>query len=181
MKARLQTILLTAFTVFAVFTVITYSACNQDKCKSIACSNSGVCTDGKCNCLSGYEGPQCETINRTRYLGPWIVTENGSITDAAQYTISIEPGDNISEIRIKNMRNLFTEYVSAFVNHDTLVIPQTTIENGKYTVIGSGILTYEKYYGVNGKLTVRYKVTDNTTGLVDDFGVDGGDASLWNK
>ncbi len=180
MKARLQTILLTTLAVVAVFTVITYSSCKQDKCKAIACANGGVCTDGKCICPSGYEGPQCETVNRDRYLGPWIVTENGSLTDAAQYTISVEKGDNISELRFKNLRNLFTEDVHGFVKADTVYIPQQTI-NTIYSVVGTGIITDEKYYGDHGKLVVRYKVTDNTTGMVDDFGYDGGDASLWNK
>lgn len=182
MKARLKTIVLSALGALSVFSAVTISSCTEDKCKAIACAYGGVCSDGKCLCPSGYEGPQCETVNRTRYLGTWIVTENGSITDAAQYTMSIEKGDNITEVRIKNLRNLFTEDVRAFVKADTLYIPLQTIttKNQPYTVVGSGIITSDKYYGDYGRLVVKYKVTD-VNGLVDDFGVDGGDASLWNK
>ncbi|RYZ53757.1 MAG: hypothetical protein EOP49_06625 [Sphingobacteriales bacterium] len=178
MKARFKTILLSALGALSVFSAVTVSSCNEDKCKAIVCAFGGVCTDGACLCPSGYEGPQCETVNRQRYLGAWVVTENGSVTDAAQYTLSIEKGDNITELRIKNLRNLFITDVRGFVNGDTLYIPQQTIDN--HTVIGSGYITSDKFYGDYGKLVVTYKVTDNN-GMVDDFGVDGGDPSLWNK
>lgn len=179
MKARIKSIVLSAFGAIAVFSAVTYSSCEGDKCKSIVCAYGGVCTDGQCLCPTGYEGPQCETVTRERYLGTWVVTENGSITDAAQYTISIEKGDNISELRIKNFRNLFVNNVSAFVKGDTLYIPQQTVDH--YEVIGNGYITDEKYYGDNGRLVVRYKVTDVNNNQTDDFGVDGGDPSLWNK
>jgi hypothetical protein len=178
MKARLKTIVLSALGAIAVFSAVTVSSCNEDKCKSIVCAYESTCSDGKCTCLPGYEGPQCETITRQRYLGNWVITENGSLTDAAQYTISIEKGDNITEVRIKNLRNLFVNDVKAFVKADTLYIPQQTVDG--HSVEGSGIITWDKYYGDYGKLVVKYKVVD-AGGLVDDFGVDGGDASLWNK
>jgi hypothetical protein len=178
MKARIRTIVLTALGAITVFTAVTFSSCSEDKCKAIMCAYGGVCTDGKCLCPTGYEGPQCETVNRDRYLGVWTVTEDGTLTQAAQYPISIEKGDNITELRIKNFRNLFTENVKAFVKGDTLYIPQQTVNN--HVVLGNGYIMEDKYYGKNGKIVVKYKVTD-PLGKVDDFGIEGGDASLWNK
>jgi hypothetical protein len=178
MKARFKTIVLSALSALTVFTAVTYTSCNEDKCKSIVCAHGGVCTDGACLCPTGYEGPQCETVNRKRYLGNWRVTENGSITDAAQYTISVEEGDNITELKLKNFRNLLNTRVTAYVKGDTLYIPQQVVNNN--TVQGSGYLLFDKFYGRYGQLVVRYKVTDAENN-VDDFGVDSGDASLWNK
>lgn len=179
MKARLKTIVLSAFSALAVFSAVTYSSCENDKCKSIVCAYGGVCTDGQCLCLSGYEGAQCETITRQRYLGSWVVTENGSVTEPAQYTVSIEPGDNISELRIKSLRNLFTTAVSAYVIGDSLYIPEQITDD--HDITGYGYMTDEKFYGDNGKLVVYYRVTNRSTGLIDYFGLDEGEASIWNK
>lgn len=185
MKARYKTILLSALGAFTVFTAVTFSSCKEDKCKAIVCAYGGVCTDGTCLCPSGYEGPQCETITRERYLGPWIVTEDGSLSNAAQYTVSVERGDNITELKLKNFRNRFLTDVSAFVKGDTLYIPEQTIDKndamGTWSEVrGTGYITEDKYYGKNGKLVIRYVVEDQA-GNIDDFGIDSGDPSLWNK
>lgn len=178
MKARFKTIVLSALGAISIFSTVTYTSCNEDKCKGIVCAYGGVCTDGECLCPTGYEGPQCEVVNRKRYLGNWKVTENGSITDAAQYTIVVEEGDNITELRLKNFRNRLTTPVKAYVQGDTLYIPQQVVED--HTIQGSGLLKFGPHYGKSGVLTVRYKVIEPNTN-VDDFGVDSGDPSLWNK
>lgn len=178
MKARLKTIVLSALGAITVFSAVTFSSCKDDKCKAIVCAFGGVCTDGKCLCPTGYEGPQCETVTRDRYLGIWVVSEDGSLTDAAQYSVSVAKGDNITELRIKNFRNLFVDDVSAFVKGDTIYIPQQTVNNNE--IIGNGYIVDDKFYGKNGKIVLKYMVTD-AVGNVDDFGVDGGDVSLWNK
>ena len=178
MKARFKTILLSALGAMTAFTAVTFSSCSEDKCKAIVCAFGGVCTDGQCLCPSGYEGPQCETISRVKYKGIWVVTEDGSFSNAAQYSVSVEEGENITELRIKNFRNLFTDNVQAFVKGDTLTIPNQTV-NGS-TVRGFGYIVDDKFYGKNGKIILRYIIKDQN-GQIDDFGVDGGDPSLWNK
>lgn len=178
MKARFKTILLSALGAMTAFTAVTVSSCSEDKCKAIVCAFGGVCTDGQCLCPSGYEGPQCETISRNKYKGIWVVTEDGSYSNAAQYTVSVEEGPNITELRIKNFRNLFTENVQAFVKGDTLTIPSQTI-NGS-SVRGFGYIIDDKFYGKNGKIVLRYIIKDQNN-QVDDFGIDGGEPSLWNK
>lgn len=179
MKARIKTIVLSALSAMAVFTAVTYTSCKSDKCKSIVCAYGGVCTDGGCLCPTGYEGPQCETITRDRYLNTWVVTENGSITDAVQYSVSVEKGPAIDELLVKNFYNHLIEQVSARVKGDTLYVPQQVVDH--FTVIGHGYITDEKYYGKNGRIVLYYKVTDNLNGQTDDFGIDSGDPSLWNK
>lgn len=179
MKARLKTIVLSALGAISVFTAVTVSSCKNDKCKAIVCAYGGVCTGGTCVCPTGYEGPQCETISRDKYLGVWVVSEDGTLTDAAQYSVSVNKGDNITELRIKNFHNLFVQDVSAYIKKDTIYVPQQTVDN-IYTVSGNGYIIDDKYYGKNGKLVLKYIVTDNA-GNVDDFGINSGDPSLWNK
>ncbi len=54
-------IFFTAMLTLMAFSVITYTACKQDKCKGIACINGGACENGSCICPSGYTGSHCET------------------------------------------------------------------------------------------------------------------------
>ena len=180
MKARLKTILLSAIGAISAFSFVTLSSCEPDKCKTISCAYGGICNEGKCLCQSGYEGPQCETLMRKKFLGTWVVTETGTISDSRQYTVTIEGGPNLSGIKIKNFyNNNLSLSVDAFVRGDTVTIAQQDID--KYTIVGEGWVEDEKYYGDNGQIVLKYKVTNNESGETDDFGYDRGDASLWNK
>jgi hypothetical protein len=180
MKARLKTIILSAIGAISAFTTVTLTSCD-DKCKSIVCAYEGVCNEGKCLCKTGYEGPQCETLTRQKFLGTWVATENRTLNNSkgVQYTLSLEPGPNLSEVRIKNLYNLFEEDVNAFVKGDSIYVPQQDLEN--YRVVGTGWIEIDKYYGENARITMKYKVTNQSNGTTDYMGVDGGDASLWNK
>ena len=175
--------MLSAIVAIAAFTAVTYSSCNNDKCKAIVCAYNGVCNDGVCTCPSGYEGPQCEKIMRDKFLGIYSVLEKGTTSQTAQYTVSVEPGAEITDIRIKNFRNIFIEEVNAYIKSDTVIIPQQTIDE-RWEVDGIGIIDSDKYYGANGRLTLRYRVRDmdlpeNTP--ADDFGMSSGEPSIWNK
>lgn len=54
-------ILFTALLVCASFFIVTYTACNKDRCEGVTCQNGGACNDGTCNCPAGYTGTYCET------------------------------------------------------------------------------------------------------------------------
>ncbi len=55
-------LLLTAVLTFAVFSVITWTACNKNKCHNVVCLNNGECDGGKCVCPVGFEGLRCEIL-----------------------------------------------------------------------------------------------------------------------
>lgn len=178
MKARLKTFLLSSFGSIALFTAVTYTSCNNDPCKAIVCAAGGVCNDGDCICASGYEGNQCETETREKFKGIWYVTEDGTISATAQYTISVESGNNVTDLQISNFRNSFTVPVNAYVKADTLYIPQQTINNN--TVQGIGYIADDRFYGIHGILRLRYSVKD-ASNVTDDFGLGAGNVSVWNK
>lgn len=46
--------------VFSIF-LIFLSCSKSDPCEGVVCKNGGTCSDGKCNCPSGWEGTLCET------------------------------------------------------------------------------------------------------------------------
>ncbi len=43
-------------------TMLLFFSCSKsDPCEDILCTNGGTCSDGKCQCPNGFEGPLCET------------------------------------------------------------------------------------------------------------------------
>jgi len=179
MNGTFKTVVLTAFSAFSIFSIATFTSCKEDKCKAITCAYGGVCNEGNCNCKPGYEGTLCETETRKKFTGIWHVLEDGTASNANHYGASIEPGVEINEVLIKNLRNSFVENIVANVKGDTLYIPFQTRDNKN--VEGIGYLEPEKYDGSHAKFVLRYKVVDNVNSIVDDFGLDKGKASLWNK
>ncbi len=148
----------------------------------VSCGNGGQCINGVCICPVGYEGSDCSTISRNKFLGNWDVSEKGSITTAAQYGLTIMPDTAINCVKITNFNNYFRTNIRANVQGVTLVIPNQQYE-GK-SVIGVGTISLSTSTGQFGSMTLKYEVTDTGTGIVNDFGynpVDGSNPATWNK
>lgn len=178
MKARLKSVVLSAIGVLAVFTAVTYTSCNTDKCKAIVCAYGGTCNEGDCICPSGYEGTHCEIITRDKYKGVWTVFEDGTATNPEQYELTFEYGLGNTEMTIRHFYNRFNGNVNVRVKGDSLFIPQQKIEG--YSIEGWGTLDWEEFYPDHGELTVYYKVTD-ATGKTNDFGINNGEPSIWTR
>lgn len=180
----MKTFLLTAMGVIAVFSTVTFTSCKEDKCKATVCAYGGVCNeDGSCSCQTGYEGERCETITRNKFKGVWRVTEDGTGSNPAQYTTSIENGNTINEVKIRNFYNLFNPIISATVKGDTIYIARQEVTVGEdvKTVEGKGYAVPEAFYDLHGKLVLSYRVT-SSDGSVNEFGMNGGtNASIWVK
>lgn len=180
----MKTFLLTAIGVFAIFSTITLTSCKEDKCKATVCAYGGVCNeDGSCTCQTGYEGERCETITRNKFKGAWRVTEDGTASNPAQYAVSVEDGNAIDEVKIRNFYNLFNVQITAKVKGDTIYIASQTVTVGEDTKVieGKGYAVPEEYYDLHGKLVLSYRVTSSDGGI-NDFGMSGGNnASIWTK
>ena len=182
MKAPFKTILISALATVSAFISITYVACNKDRCKTIVCAHGGVCNGGVCTCPSGYQGSNCETVMREKFLGNWTVFEKGSVTKAAQYAISIQKTTQITDVVIQNFYNYFHTPIKGYVTYDTLYIPNQQYE-GK-VLFGIGFIYSNVTYGQFGAVSMRYEVIDTATNQVNDFGYyapDLSDPSAWNK
>ncbi len=182
MNSPLKKILIPAIAVFVSLMAV---SCNRDKCKTVVCAYNGVCNGGACICQAGYEGSNCETITRDKFLGDWTVFEKGSTTEAAQYPVSISASDNITAVIINNFNNYFTAPIppiTASVLGDTIYIPNQQIA-GK-VIFGKGYIYSNVTYGQYGSISMSYEVIDTATLRVDDYGYyapDLSNPSAWNK
>ncbi len=168
----------------AILSAISFSSCQEDKCKSVICAYSGVCNDdGSCTCQVGYEGERCEVISRDKFKGAWDVHESGSSSGPIRYATAIEDGVNIDQVHIRNFYNLFDVSVVGNVKGDTLYIPLQDVPDGEdlKSVEGKGFIDKSGFYGLQGSMVLRYKVR-SSDGSVNNFGMDGADnPSRWSK
>jgi hypothetical protein len=183
MKISAKKILILSLSTFAVFFLLLAVSCNKNLCKDVVCAYDGVCNGGACTCQLGYEGSNCETRTRDKYLGNWTVYEKGSITNAAQYQVSVGAANNVTQVYIYNFNNYFTALIIANVSGDTITIPNQQYD-GK-VVFGSGYIYTSTTYGQYGSMLISYEVVDTATLLVDDYGYysssDLSQPSAWNK
>ncbi|MNX97878.1 hypothetical protein D3C86_1302610 [compost metagenome] len=68
---RIKSILLAGFGFFAIGGMVLSSSCEQDPCTTLLCQNGGSCTDGLCQCPTGYEGAECEIKTASRFVGKY--------------------------------------------------------------------------------------------------------------
>ncbi len=126
------------------------SSCKETPCDGVDCLN-GTCIEalGTCECLPGYEGTDCGTESRSKFLGTFQVQYEGCFSTSPNHTVGIEQitGDLMrvyvydlgdyecpgGEGRIK---------LEAEIDTTQLRIPQQTIDCGAiaYTFAGGGNL-----------------------------------------
>lgn len=86
------------------FVAVLYTSCKKKTtetvitaCTGVQCYNGGTCIDGKCMCLPGYEGTNCEMLIADRYTGNWMMQEtvtgssnSSNIGTIKSYTLTIK-------------------------------------------------------------------------------------------
>ncbi|HMN32193.1 MAG: hypothetical protein IT215_01425 [Chitinophagaceae bacterium] len=173
----------TLITMMLLFSVSFFS-CKTDKCKQVTCAYSGVCKEGVCLCQIGYEGEHCETVTRDKFKGIFNVNEDGTISGVAQYSLSIENGEKINEVTIKNLQNVYKDFKVRGVTYlDTLTIPNQMLPDSS-VVEGWGYIVdtnpLNQHYYQHAILTVYYTVTDKL-GVANEYGSNGSQPSVWSK
>lgn len=90
---RIKNIALSIFLTLGAFTAVTITSCNKDECKDVVCNNGGTCIAGVCSCPTGYEGVNCDTRTRDRFVGSWTGQD---VCGSGTYTISLTVGASTS-------------------------------------------------------------------------------------
>lgn len=184
MKSLLKPVVLTIISTLTVFCAVYVTSCKPDNCKAIACAYGGSCVNGVCTCKPGYEGANCETISRDKFLGKWEVNETGSVTPNREYGLAIVKDTDVTKVIIKNLYNFFNDVtLYATITGDTMTIYNQQLD--AKVVFGKGyIMTSPGSPTINNQVVMRYEVVD-TFRVVDDFGVypviDHSNPSIWTR
>lgn len=134
---RIKIIFTTTIAFFVIASAVLFNACNTDPCKSIVCKNNGVCRDGKCKCVTGFEGPFCEFKMNEKFLGTWDGYYRCNGLSPKLRTLVIAPEPQPNKVTIYNVFDQIN-YMTATVDVDKLEMDKQTV--GKYEYSGNGFL-----------------------------------------
>ena len=141
-KLVLEKIFVMKIKILVVFCIsfLIISSC-KDKCKDVNCDN-GTCVEGTCNCSEGYEGNDCGTESRSKFIGSYVVngTETCSVSGNSTLTGMSFTISNSSAAINKITLNLGGGLLilTATVNGSSFTIIPTTIS--VYSYSGSGTI-----------------------------------------
>jgi hypothetical protein len=148
----MKKIIMTLMTVASFATITTITSCNkeEDACKNVTCQNSGTCVDGTCDCTVGYEGTNCETEARTKYLGAFngneVCTTGNSVVSVTVTTVA---GD-VTKVNFANLYGAGFNTTGTVQADGTITIATQTFGTG--TISGTASI-------VGGKVKITYVVT----------------------
>ena len=140
-----------------------YFACaTKDKCNNVVCLNNGSCNSGNCVCLTGFQGPRCDSLSRDKFIS---VYHGGDSCDYVldspgvyrQYANSIRLTANI----IKPLELVMTNFLDNPL--DSAVCTMVAVDS--FTFLGANNST--TYNGTgwlrNDSLFMHYHVIHDTT------------------
>ncbi len=141
--------------VIAVTAMTVFNSCS-DNCKDVNCQNGGTCDedDGTCICATGYEGVECETKMRSKFIGQFQGNETCTV-GSDSYVITIaESSSNILNITISNVYNQSFTASATLSGSNSFNMGSQSVAAG-VTVSGNGTLS-------GNSLTFSYDIDDGT-------------------
>jgi hypothetical protein len=140
--------------VHGMLILVAMNSCNEgDPCEKSACIH-GTCHDGTCICYPFYEGIDCGTPERDKFLGTnWYNNRIcGAVGQLYASKFDASPS-SIEDVRIINVHTP-PDTVYGKVHGDTIVVPLQV--HGFEYIQGAGF--YE-----DGGITLEYKVMTTTS------------------
>jgi hypothetical protein len=142
----------TSIKLLALILLLTIGACKEEPCDSVVCYNGGTCLNGTCDCTTGFEGDDCNTEMREKFIGGYVVSE---VCNGEQYAYQmniINSGTSVSNVFLVNFGGLDIN-AEAVVNNNSLTIPSATI------MVQGESLTFEGSGTIDGNiLTITYVI-----------------------
>jgi hypothetical protein len=153
-----------ATAVLALGFVFSFTSCEEDPCKDVTCAATGVATEvnASCSCVcdSGYEGTDCATLSRAKFIGTYTVSDACSASGSANYTVTIAASStDETRVLIGNFWNSYAANVTATVDGNTLTIANQDPDSDGYPVQGTAT-----YNTTANTITINYTVTETASG-----------------
>ncbi len=149
-------IMMAAFVTLGVFSAVLYTSCGKDACKDVTCKNGGTCSGGNCTCPTGYEGTDCGTLSRAKFVGVYPGTESCTIgTDSYSITLAAASND-----LMLTYTNLYNQAITATCN---MVATDSFTFSGSQAVGAGNVIFSGSGRLVTNTLTVHYTVNDGVT------------------
>lgn len=120
------------------------------------------CKDEIKSCAMGYEGTDCKTLTRAKFIGQWKGSEQCN-KDAQDYIVSITVnGNNDLMVNYTNVNNKNFVATGKVISADEIHLDGSAIGTGGGKITFSGSLVLDE---TEGKITVNYLISsdiDNT-------------------
>jgi hypothetical protein len=126
----------------ATFGMIAIASCKkeEDPCEGVSCLNGGSCNNGTCTCATGYEGSNCGTEQRSKFLASYNVSESCNMSGNFNYTMSINTSaTGVTNVVLNNFYGVGAT-VTGTVNGSAITIPSQLVNVNSigHTFSGSG-------------------------------------------
>ncbi len=158
----------------AIFLFLIASSC-KDPCKEVNCNN-GTCLEGTCLCDDGYEGVNCDQLERDKFVGSWtgpldcpalgggneatiIVTEDPSANNGLLFELDFDLLD-LDPLEGTVSGDIF--FISSTAQ--TISLPQ--IGDVEVNIGGDGAFNDDGTVSVNIIFTVPLLGTSECTGIM---------------
>lgn len=125
--------------------MVGFNSCVQDNCNGVLCYNDGVCVQGTCTCLSGYEGTQCERKWTEKFAGTWQASDTyfrDTVTN--KYDLEILIGDAVDSFFLVGLTDTLDSIVCKrtgfyqFTFGENIIDTNLTIKSGIGTISNNG-------------------------------------------
>ncbi|KAA5533343.1 calcium-binding EGF-like domain-containing protein [Taibaiella lutea] len=152
-----KSILITVFSFFAISGMVLFNSCVKDPCNDLRCQNKGTCSDGFCQCPTGFEGSECEITAASRFTGTWVGNYRCNNYPITPDTVRIVLQEAPNTVRFENL-GFGNTAAHSFTG--TATTPQTT-----FVDLPSQGSTTHAYMYVDGGLLQVYLQTVDANGL----------------
>ena len=121
------------------------------------------CGDDTTTCPVGYEGKNCDTEMRAKFVKNWSASDKTASGNDLVYTCNVVEGSAINSVILSNTFSdaFFAHTINAVVDANTIKInSQKPDANGNYSVEGSGTFSANEiswnYYIIHDSTNVEY-------------------------